>query len=301
MKKIFVSTACLKGDKNYNRVLDTYIQAGIKNIELTGVHPYMPESELGNLIKQYKSHGVEFTFHNYFPPPEVPIVMNFLSQQKKNRDDSKKIIANAIELAKLTDTKIFAFHPGYLREADVNEKGYFNFKGNSRITFRKGLEIYRDIFFDFYQSLNINQDVYLGVENLFPNSDGTNDSFMCTYEEIEDLFKFEKINKLNLFLLLDLGHLAISSNILNFNRYEYIEKCIENFGDRIFEIHISNNDEKNDLHNRITKDSWQLKSLKNFIHTGPKLNNTIFTYESRGLTIDQIKSDCDLIRHSIDA
>ena len=40
----------------------------------------------------------------------------------KNRDDSKKIISNAIKLAKLTNTKIFAFHPGYLREADVNEK-----------------------------------------------------------------------------------------------------------------------------------------------------------------------------------
>ena len=41
MKKIFVSTACLKGDKSYERVLETYISAGIKYIELTGVHPYL--------------------------------------------------------------------------------------------------------------------------------------------------------------------------------------------------------------------------------------------------------------------
>ena len=85
MKKLFVSTACLKGDKNYQRVLDTYIQAGIKNIELTGVHPYLPQEELKTLINDYKLHGVEFTFHNYFPPPELPIVMNFLSQRKKQR------------------------------------------------------------------------------------------------------------------------------------------------------------------------------------------------------------------------
>ena len=299
MKKLFVSTACLRGDKNYNRVLDTYIEAGIKNIELTGVHPFLQFNELKDLINEYKLHEVDFTFHNYYPPPESPIVMNMLSQNKKDRDNSKKIITNAVELAKLTNTKVFAFHPGYLREADVNEKGYFKFKGNERISFEKGLEVYRDDFFDLYKSLDIGNDIFIGLENLFPNEDGTNDSFMCTFDEINKLFNFDKVKELNLFLLLDLGHLAISSNLLNFDRYDFLEKCIDNFGDKILEIHISNNDEKRDLHSRITKDCWQLSYLKNFISTGPKPDNTIFTYESRGLTIEEIKDDCDLIKSSL--
>tara|TARA_Y100000389_G_C17444054_1_gene510454 strand:- start:526 stop:1428 length:903 start_codon:yes stop_codon:yes gene_type:complete len=299
MKKLFVSTACLKGDKNYNRVLDTYIGAGIKNIELTGVHPYLQFDKLKNLINEYKLHEVDFTFHNYYPPPEIPIVLNMLSQNKKDKDDSKKIITDAVKLAKLTNTKVFAFHPGYLREADVNEKGYFKFKGEERISFDEGLKIYRDDFFDLYNSLKIGNDISIGLENLFPNEDGTNDSFMCTFEEINKLFSFDKIKDINLFLLLDLGHLAISSNLLNFDRYDFIEKCIDNFGDKILEIHISNNDEKRDLHSRITKDCWQLDCLKNFINTGPKPDNTIFTYESRGLTIEEIKDDCDLIKSSL--
>ena len=122
---------------------------------------------------------------------------------------------------------------------------------------------------------------------------------MCTFDEINKLFSFDKIKDLNLFLLLDLGHLAISSNLLNFNRYDFIEKCIDNYGDKILEIHISNNDEKRDLHSRITKDCWQLHCLKNFINTGPKPDNTIFTYESRGLTIEEIKYDCDLIKSNL--
>ena len=161
MKKIFVSTACLKGDKSYKRVLDTYVDAGIKNIELTGVHPYLPQEKLKKLINDYISNGVEFTFHNYFPPPEVPIVMNFLSQEKKNREDSKKIISNAIELAKLTNTKIFAFHPGYLREADVNEKGYFNFKGKKRISFQKGLCRFPEVQFTNYLFLLLPRSNFL--------------------------------------------------------------------------------------------------------------------------------------------
>ena len=92
MKKLFVSTACLKGDKNYKGVLDTYIGAGIKNIELTGVHPYLQFDELKNLINQYKSHEVDFTFHNYYPPPEIPIVLNMLSRNKKIEMIVKKLL-----------------------------------------------------------------------------------------------------------------------------------------------------------------------------------------------------------------
>ena len=92
------------------------------------------------------------------------------------------------------------------------------------------------MFSDFYKSLEIKVlfELCLGLENLFPNSDGTNDSFMCTYEELNELFKLEKIIDLDLYLLLDLGHLAISSNILKFDRYEYIDKCINKFSEKIF-------------------------------------------------------------------
>ena len=40
MKEIYISTACLKGKKDYPRVIGTFLRNGIKNIELTGVHPY---------------------------------------------------------------------------------------------------------------------------------------------------------------------------------------------------------------------------------------------------------------------
>ena len=76
------------------------------------MHPYLQFDELKNLINQYKSHEVDFTFHNYYPPPEIPIVLNMLSRNKKDRDDSKKIITYEVELANLTNTKFFDIHTG---------------------------------------------------------------------------------------------------------------------------------------------------------------------------------------------
>ena len=73
---------------------------------------------------------------------------------------------------------------------------------------------------------------------------------------------------------------------------------MNNYGNKIFEIHISENDEKNDLHNRIKYNSWQLDALKLF----KKLKNfddIVFTYESRGMSISEIKGDVDLIKKNL--
>lgn len=301
MNNIFISTACLKGDKNYDRVINEFIDNDIKNIELTGVHPFLKIDELEKKINNFKNKGVEFTFHNYFPPPKKPIVLNFLTTNPDLKKECKEIISNAIKLAKKTGTSIYAFHPGYYREAEINPKGYFDFYGKRRKDFEYGLNIFKNEFIDFYKSLEIdnnNSQIKLAFENLFPNPDGTNDSFMCTYEEIEKIFFEAEIKKINLSLLIDLGHLAISANILKFDKIVFLNKIIENFGDKIVEIHISENDFKRDLHNRIFKGSWQLDALKLF-KVLPNFKKICFTMESRGMTIDEIKNDYNLIADKI--
>ena len=301
MNNIFVSTACLKGDKSYERVLNDFLNNDIKFIELTGVHPYLNNNELEILLLKYIQKGVSFTFHNYFPPPEKPIVLNYLTQNLELKKKCQEIILNAVNLAKKTGVKTYAFHPGYYREAEINAKGYFDFFGNSRKKFDDGFEIFKNDFVGFYKSLNIdneNSEVFLGFENLFPNADGTNDSFMCSYTEISRIFDYAAKEKINLKLLIDLGHLAIAANILKFDRYEFLQKIIDNYGDRVFEIHISENDQKNDLHNRIDTNSWQLDALKLFKKL-KNFNEIIFTYESRGMSISEIKGDIELIKKSL--
>jgi len=301
MNNLYVSTACLKGDKSYNRVIEEFHNNGIDNIELTGVHPHLEDSALEGLIKGYKEKGINFTFHNYFPPPKKPMVLNYISTNPKVRKECKEIISSAISLAKRTGVKVYAFHPGYYREADVNPKGYFDFLGERRKSFDYGFEVFKNDFVSFYKSLEIDNDqseVCLGFENLFPNADGTNDSFMCNYDEISKIFKQAEKDNINLKLLIDLGHLAISSNIMGFDKYEFIEKIVKEFGHRIFEVHISENDGKNDLHNRIKENSWQLRALEIF----KKLKNfkkIIFTYESRGMSIEEIKNDVHLINQRL--
>ena len=41
---------------------------------------------------------------------------------------------------------------------------------------------------------------------------------MCSFEEIDEILNIPFIKKSNLGIILDLGHLNISSNILNFDK-----------------------------------------------------------------------------------
>ena len=99
MNNIFVSTACLKGDKSYERVLNEFLSNDIKCIELTGVHPYLNNDQLELLLLKYIQKGVSFTFHNYFPPPKKPIVLNYLTQNLKLK---KKVSGNYLKCSKFS-------------------------------------------------------------------------------------------------------------------------------------------------------------------------------------------------------
>ena len=109
MNNLFVSTACLKGEKSYERVINEFLNNDIENIELTGVHPYLENNKLEKLIKYYKNKGANFTFHNYFPPPKEPIVLNYLTENSELKKKCQNIITNAVSLAKKTDVKVYAF------------------------------------------------------------------------------------------------------------------------------------------------------------------------------------------------
>ena len=66
--KIFISTACLKGDKSYERVLNTFVDNDIFNIELTGVHPHTSKTSLEKIIRKFQKKKVNLHFIIIFHP-----------------------------------------------------------------------------------------------------------------------------------------------------------------------------------------------------------------------------------------
>ena len=63
-------------------------------------------------------------------------------------------------------------------------------------------------------------------------------------------------------LLLDLGHMNISSKIMGFDRQKFLDEYLAKYGDRLFEVHISENNGLKDEHKALDENSWQYDALK---------------------------------------
>lgn len=285
---LYLSSASVVGSNNYQYLFDTLYENNLLNVELSGVHSFLPLEQLTSLINKEKKRGFNFIFHNYFPPPDVEIVLNILSENEDTRKKSKNIILDSLKLASLTKVDFYAFHPGYYYEAVINKDGSFKVLSDIK---DKTYEFWcKKIKNEIHEILNNKENVVdIGIENLFPSPQKKINAFLTTPEEIINFFQDDEIKKERIFFLLDLGHLEITCNLLNLNKDKVFNEILEKLEEKIYEIHLSNNDGINDLHSRIDIDSWQLRCLSS-------LKNKKITYESRNLNINQVLEDIDLIQ-----
>ena len=132
----------------------------------------------------------------------------------------------------------------------------------------------------------------LAVENLFPAS-SKKLSLFCNLVEIKELM--ERLPD-SIGLLLDLGHLNITSRIESFDKFKFLEQYIKLYGDRIFEIHMSENNGLKDEHLPVIEGSWQLEALKLIKDFKTKSKNeVIICLESRNAIKDELKKSIETI------
>ena len=277
---IYTSTSCLKSSKNILMVLNEYEKLGIENVELGSVHSYFN-------IKELKKFDFNYTIHNYFPPPKIPFNFNLASQDKKIKKNSISLAKKAIDLCRKIDSSLYTFHAGFV--IDPKQLGSkFNYENiPERITsITTFLDSVSEII-DFANIYGIRLAMEPNVVQEFNLVDGKNSLLLfAELDEIEILFKFFK--KTELGILLDLGHIAVTSHWLRFNREHFVKKLIKN----VAAIHISNNNGLSDQHKSLTKNCWQIKVLKQF-------RGMPIILESMNLTPMQIKNNLEIIENTI--
>ena len=134
--------------------------------------------------------------------------------------------------------------------------------------------------------------INLLIENLFP-TEKANYSLFCTLSQIED---FMKQTPKTVGILLDLGHLNISSNLLSFNRESFLDKFLTKFGHLLKEVHISENNGFLDQHLSLNKNSWQLNALKKIKEVEVPFER-IYCLEARNASKLEITKGLNLIEN----
>jgi len=278
---LFVSTSCLANGSNVFDVLKTYARVGLRNIELGASHKYV-DSLSPTKFKQYDSR---FIAHHYFPPPREPFVVNLASQDPMILNRSKAQIKRSIEFCHSLGIKLFTFHAGF--RADPDDK--------LRFSQEQPVAPYEIVFNTFVNSIKEidsyarKKGVRIAIENNVLSEynvvNGQNRFLLfCEAEDFEKLW--ERIPSANVGILLDLGHLKPTSHWLDFDKYKFIEKV----RDRVFAIHIHDNNGLVDEHKKLDATSWCFEVIgrKCFI----KLPIVL---ESTRLPIDEIIQQVSLI------
>lgn len=277
-KKLFLSTSCVRTGNLVEDVREIFEITG--NIELSGGSRYDPHLLKG--LKRIKNErNINFLVHSYFPPPENDFILNFANTS----DVTRGFIRKAMEYIRGLQIDYYSVHSGCKRDFDFENELFSNPKGK-RYTLRgiyENIEWFRNEF----------PDIKLALENSYPNNNLKESSFLT---HIEEIFEVLECNK-EIYLLLDLGHLKVSSVVLGFDYSVAVQILLDTYIDRVLEIHLSENEGLCDDHNLIHSDSLQYKMIKENVKSilQREINVTI---EARNQPFEDVR-ECYLLIEEI--
>jgi len=270
---IYISTGGYK-KKSADQTVEDFINNNIKEIELSGgIH----NPNLINNLTKYLKDGAKFQIHNYFPPPEKPFIINLASNDETIRELSLSHIFKAIKCCEKLNAKFYSFHSGFLCDFEISEIG-------KKIKKRKLYEREQSthLFLECLKKISkfaFNHGINIMVENNVVSKKNLlefekNPFLMCDPEETLSIMKNSPEN---IKLLVDVAHLKVSSNSLQFKPEEFFLKC----NDYISGYHLSDNNGFEDTNKKIDEKSWFWDYLKK--------NLDYYSLEIYGETIENLK------------
>lgn len=259
----YQSTSCLKGD--VFDILNRYERAGRRYVELGSTHPYNEKISPETILE----YGFNYLVHNYFPPPKEPFIINIASHDQAILKRSMDQLKTSIDFCNSIDTRLFTFHSGFRADPDLN----FQFKTDQIISHHAAMKTFTKSLFEL-NKYAADRGVKIAIENnvLAPHNlvNGKNELLlMCEPWEFEHLIN--EIDSDNLGILLDLGHLKVTSNTLRYDADNFIQV----FKDQVFAVHLHENNGKLDQHLHSKKDDWSCEVVNNYFNSVPVVNEAL--------------------------
>jgi sugar phosphate isomerase/epimerase len=225
-------------------------------IEFSSGMPYS-----SNLMDQYLNADIPRMLHNYFPPPEKPFVLNLASKDESIHKKSIQHCKQGLFLAKKTNGPYYSAHAGFCGDPKPEELGHtikFDPNFDRELYWQNFIQAIGEIL-DYANELDVDFLIENNVCAKFNVVGANRNPLLCADpEEIKKLFTDIKHPRLG--LLLDTGHLQVSANTLEFDKYEAVQEMTS----LIKGIHHSENNGVVDNNEKLDYDYWFLKFMNAF-------------------------------------
>ncbi len=278
MSQIYISTLAFKG-KSPEAIIEIAKERNW-SIEFTSSFPY-----IANIQDIYLNAPINRLAHNYFPPPQIPFVLNLASADEIIRNRSIEHCLNGLNICKKSDAPFFAAHAGFCVDPQPSQLGH-KIAINGRIDREKHREIFISSLSTILEKASMLRVPFLIENNVIIDENittsGENPLLCCENQEIRWLFS--RINSPYLGLLLDTAHLKVSCNTLGIDKAIEI-KHIKRF---VGAIHHSDNDGLKDNNQPLQMNYWFLPYMKEF-------KNLTQVIEVRDIELKQIQEQINLL------
>ena len=258
---VFASSGAF-GRMTVEQIIESASGEGVRRIELASGTRHDSGSELVSTLEAGVRQGYAFRVHNYFPVPEVPFVLNLASADSTNLERSLSHVRTSIDLAATIDSPYYSVHCGFCIDPSPQDLGR-ELHGR-KIPLDQALGVFVESVQDLADYAS-ERGVGLLLENnvLSALNAGKVQLLGVRAEELENLF--ERINRPNVGLLLDVGHLKVSAVTLDFD----VKSAAARLAPLVRCCHLSDNDGTEDSNQVIASDSWFWEPLLGNLQSSP--------------------------------
>ena len=258
---IYFSSTCSKFE-DFGDIVDEMVDLGIRNIELSGNLKFNPDI-LTHMRLLRDKHRLNLMVHHYFPPPQEPFVLNLASQNPDIRKKTFSLIQQVSDLIEQLDIPVYGVHGGHCVDMLPEMKNlHFIIDEQTKVEKQKALKTFQENV-DYIIREFSPRKRKMAVENLFVASKDQHYALLATPDQIDRFMEFARGYD-NLGLLLDLGHLNVTARTFGFDAVSHARFLLKNYSQKIFQLHLSENDGSFDVHHVHKEDSWQLEILEDF-------------------------------------
>lgn len=237
MKHFWVSTNALPRSMELDEALVMFAKEQIYHVELSGM-----VQSVRFAPKRCFASPWSLLAHNNMPTTADGFVINILDPRQEYRRKSIEAVCERIWWCAEHRIPFYSFHAGF----DCKYGADF---GWVHETVRSVSEVRKQLIDACWTILEktAGSSVVLGIENMANRYPGID--VLCKPDDVGDLLSGVPVQRLG--ILLDTGHLRISSQRYGFDPFEFIRLC----DGRLLACHINENDGTKDLHTLPTPSS----------------------------------------------
>jgi sugar phosphate isomerase/epimerase len=245
---IYASTSSLH-NHSYTETLSEYERMGIEAVEMG----YCPETDIV-LDEITNSHEFDWVAHNYFMPVSDEFVLNLSSPDNEILQRSISYVRDGIDFCARHGIGTFTFHSGFRVDPDENLRFETEEVPSASSCMERFIQSLENIL-PYAEECGVSVAIENNVIEPKHVVDGDPIVLMADPKEFLTL-----LNRIDVDILLDIGHLNIASETLDFDR----EKFLDVVEAHVSHVHLHTNDGVSDEHRPVGRGDWAFEAWKRF-------------------------------------